>query len=188
MDPSVTLQVAATPSRPALVLRPWREEDIPALVEAYRDPALRRASSLVVDGEDSGLEWVRAEERGWTNGDRLAFAVLEEGADGEWGSVVGNVVLKGVTPGKTSAEVGYWTAAHARGRAVAPRALDALTAWAFDVFAGDGLTTLELLHQTDNPASCRVAEKTGFALDGILPASPPAYPNDGHVHVRRTGT
>ncbi|WP_406461159.1 GNAT family N-acetyltransferase [Streptomyces sp. NBC_01622] len=46
-----------------------------------------------------------------------------------------NVVLKDVSPGKSAAEVGYWTASPARGRGVAPRALDAVTDPAFDTFA-----------------------------------------------------
>ena len=41
-----------------------------------------------------------------------------------------------------------------------PRALDTLTSWAFDTFEADGLERLELPHQVDNPASCRVAQKS----------------------------
>ncbi|MFC9954149.1 GNAT family N-acetyltransferase, partial [Streptomyces prasinus] len=65
------------------------------------------------------------------------------------------------------------------GRGVAPRALGALADWAFTAFAHEGLTRLELLHQVDNTASCRVAEKAGFTQAGILPAAPPAFPLEG---------
>ncbi len=121
-----------------------------------------------------------------TAGDRYGLAVLEApagGGDGD-GRLVGGVVLKGAAPGAPAAEVGYWTAAHARGRTVAPRALEALTGWAFATFGPCGLERLDLLHQVDNPASCRVAEKSGYALDRILPGSPPEYPLDGHLHSR----
>ncbi len=80
--------------------------------------------------------------------------------------------------------MGYWTAAWARGRGVAPRALEALTAWAFAAFAEEGLVRLELLHQVDNVASCKVAEKSGYAFAELLDALPPEFPLDGHLHVR----
>lgn len=106
------------------------------------------------------------------------------------GRLVGGAVVKEIAPGKQSAEVGYWTVAHARGRGVAPRALEVLTTWAFDTFDAVGpvgLQLLELLHQVDNAASCRVAHKNGYELDRVLEAAPPDFPHDGHVHVRHQG-
>ncbi|MFE6050979.1 GNAT family N-acetyltransferase [Kitasatospora sp. NPDC056446] len=111
-------------------------------------------------------------------GTRYTFAVVEAGR------LVGTVVLKRGAPGGGTAEVGYWTAGPARGRGVAPRAVEALTVWAFDVFAEDGLGRLDLLHEGDNHASCRVAEKSGYPLLEIVPAFPP-YPLDGHRHSRK---
>ncbi|MFC9114514.1 MULTISPECIES: GNAT family N-acetyltransferase [Streptomyces] len=181
----VELQVAASPVSPPLLLRPWRMRDVAALVEVSQDPALRRWASSVVDTDAEGARWVQAQQRGWAAGNRFCFAVLEiqPGSAGE--QLVGNVVLKEVTSGKPAAEVGYWTAAHARGRGVAPRALEALTNWAFDTFAADGLERLEILHQVNNPASCRVAQKSRYDFDTILPAAPPSFPRDGHLHIRR---
>ncbi|WP_184757847.1 GNAT family N-acetyltransferase [Streptosporangium album] len=151
----VVLQVAATSSAPALVLCPWRETDVAALVAAWRDPALRRWSNAPVYDDAEAMRWLRAQQAGWAAGQRYGFAV--DAADGH---LVGNVVLKDVASGNASAEVGYWTAAYARGMGVAPRALDVLTAWAFATFGVHGLNRLELLHQVDNLASCRVAGKS----------------------------
>jgi RimJ/RimL family protein N-acetyltransferase len=67
---------------------------------------------------------------------------------------------------------------------VAPRALRALTYWAFTAFPDDGPKRLELLHQVDNTASCRVAQKSGYELITTLPAAPPVYPLAGHLHAR----
>ncbi|MFI6145177.1 GNAT family N-acetyltransferase [Streptomyces sp. NPDC051109] len=181
------LEAAATPTAPALLLRPWRPADTGDVVAVYRDAALRRWASAAVHDEASAAQWVRDQQRGWETGDRFAFAVVESGADGEEGRVLGQVVLKGALPGAASAEVGYWTAAPARGRDVASRALRTLTDWAFARFGGHGLARLELLHQADNPASCRVAHKCGYALAGVLAAQPPAHPADGHLHVRERG-
>ncbi|MFP3989028.1 GNAT family N-acetyltransferase [Streptomyces sp. E11-3] len=187
MDTSVVLHAAATPTAPALVLRPWRVADIGALVEVCRDPVLRRWTSHRVDSEADGVRWVEEQERAWAAGGRFSFAVLEVRSRAGQEELAGQVVLKDVAPGEPGAEVGYWTAAHARGRGVAPRALEALTGWAFDTFEGAGLKRLDLLHQVDNEASCRVARKSRYAFDHVLPASPPDYPLDGHVHVRRLG-
>ncbi|MFB7100875.1 GNAT family N-acetyltransferase [Streptomyces hydrogenans] len=185
MTATVLLTVDASPAGPSLVLRPWEREDAAALVGIWRDPALRRWTSTAVEDEADAVRWVREQERGWTSGERFGFAVLEGRADpGSAGAVVGNVVLKGAVAGAASAEVGYWTAAHARGRGVASRSLEAMTRWAFDTFGGDGLQRLDLLHQADNVGSCGVARKAGYAFDRILPASPPAFPLDGHLHAR----
>ncbi|MFJ3878329.1 GNAT family N-acetyltransferase [Streptomyces sp. NPDC090077] len=176
------LRSAATADLPALMLRPWREQDAPALVAAYADPFLRRWTAGPPDGADGGLRWVAEQRRGWEEGLRFAFAVVEPA--GAALVLVGGVVLKRPVPDGPSAEVGYWTVASARGRGVAPRALESLTGWAFATFGGSGLERLELLHQEDNGASCRVAEKSGYPFRAVLPAAPPAFPLSGHLHVR----
>ncbi|MFG3114570.1 GNAT family N-acetyltransferase [Streptomyces sp. NPDC048197] len=185
MTAPVPLHVDATTTTPALLLRPWRSTDVPALVEACRDPVLRSWTSVRVRDEADGLRWIEAQRQGWTTGDRFAFAIQEANPRCAPGQLMGHVVLKAVAHGKPSAEVGYWTAAPARGRGVAPRALQAVTDWAFRAFGTHGLHRLELLHRLGNQASCRVAEKTHFAFDRILPAAPPTFPLDGHLHVLR---
>ncbi|GGY01083.1 GNAT family N-acetyltransferase [Streptomyces djakartensis] len=183
-DTTPRLRVAATPAAPALTLRPWTAADAPGLLALSRDDALRHWTSLDVDDETSAARWLREQREGWEQGRRFAFAVEEAGPAGTAAAPAGHVVLRYAAPGAASAEVGYWTAARARGRGVAPRALGALTEWAFTTFARDGLTRLELIHQTDNSASCRVAEKSRYDFAAVLPAQPPAYPRQGHLHVR----
>ncbi|MER5951868.1 GNAT family N-acetyltransferase [Streptomyces sp. NPDC001904] len=187
MNDTVTLHSGATPTAPALVLRPWRTDDVAALVDVFRDPVLRHWTGSAVENEGDAMEWVRGQQRGWAAQDRFGFAILEAQPDVPHGQLAGHAVLKEVAPGKPSAEVGYWTAAHARGRGVAPRAVEALTDWAFDVLEADALEHLELLHQVDNPASCRVAHKSRYGLDRVLPAAPPSFPREGHLHIRRRG-
>ncbi|MFC8076602.1 GNAT family N-acetyltransferase [Streptomyces sp. NPDC057307] len=173
------------PGDPALILRPWADGDIRPLIEIYRDPLLRKWTRLPVTEVEDAVRWLAIQSDGWRTGQRLSFAVLErdrlEGDRTEADRLVGNVAVKrGAVPGDC-AEVGYWTAVEARGRGIASRALEALTGWAFDTL--DGVTRLELLHQIDNIASCRVAEKTGYAYERTLPARPP-FPLDGHRHIR----
>ncbi|MFF8912218.1 GNAT family N-acetyltransferase [Streptomyces sp. NPDC015032] len=175
---------SAGPEAGPLLLRPWLPADLPALIEAYRDPAMRAMLASQVTDEAEARLWLRVQQEGREAGTRFSFAVVDRDRSDE---LVGQVVLKYPAPGSGSAEVGYWTVASARGRGVAPQALGALTDWAFEAFAGDGLVQLNLLHQMDNEASCRVAEKSGYGFAEILPARPP-WPLDGHRHVRvRTG-
>ncbi|MFF5343475.1 GNAT family N-acetyltransferase [Streptomyces althioticus] len=188
MTDTLTLHAPPTPAAPGLVLRPWSTEDVPTLVDVFRDPAMRHWTSAAIENETDASRWIQDQLRGWAAGDRFGFAVLEQRPRSPHPQLVGNVVLKEVTPGSPSAEVGYWTAAHARGRSVAPRALDALTDWAFDAPAAGSLKRLELLHQVDNTASCRVADKSRYRLEGVLPAAPPAFPLEGHLHTRRRDT
>ena len=68
------------------------------------------------------------------------------------------------------AEVGYWTAPNARGRGVATEALGVLARWAFGAL---GAHRLELYHATENVASCRIADRCGFAYEGVARAALP---------------
>ncbi|WP_380284413.1 GNAT family N-acetyltransferase [Kitasatospora purpeofusca] len=172
---------AGAPRAEGLLLRPFRAQDAPALLGVHRDPTLRRYVRHRVSDLDEAARWLETQERGRAEGSRYSFAVLEEGA------LVGNVVLKRGAPGSAGSEVGYWTAAAARGRGVAPRALAALTVWAGETFAADGLVRLDLFHEGDNQASCRVAEKAGYPFEALVPAAPPQYPLDGHWHSRPAG-
>lgn len=182
---TVELRVDPAASAAGLLLRPWRDEDVEPLIEVYRDPVLRRWTSLPVESTEDALRWLAVQKDGWESRTRLSFAVLEDQRDAVESRLVGNVVLKRTDPSGGSAEVGYWTAAHARGRGVAVRALEALTVWALDAFAVEGLDRLELLHQVDNHASCRVAEKARYQFERVLPARPP-FPKDGHLHARHS--
>ncbi|SFY45053.1 Acetyltransferase (GNAT) domain-containing protein [Streptomyces atratus] len=112
----VTLQVDSTPSASALFLRPWNDGDVEPLVEAYRDPTLRRWTGLSVESIEEAVEWLELQRRGWATGKRLSFAVHEDRSGTGEGRLAGNVVMKRTSSSQESAEVGYWTAVHARGR------------------------------------------------------------------------
>ncbi len=178
------LRAAASGRQPALLLRPWCAKDIQNLLEIYRDPAMSASGRNRIETNDDACRWLERQQAGWADGTRLSFAVVCTDAAAAPARAVGNVVLKGRSADKDSAEVGYWTAAAARGRGVASAAVVKLTAWAFDSFGPDGLQRIDLIHQLDNVASCRVAQKSGYVLTGVLPADPPAFPLDGHLHTR----
>jgi RimJ/RimL family protein N-acetyltransferase len=204
------LCVPAVSRRPALILRPWRAADIPALAaemgreyptagmwsrpdeRPVRTALPGRAERRVgPDDERDAARWLASQDRGWRDGDRLSFAVLE--ADDVGGCVLaGNVGLKnreeaGLIGERETAEIGYWTAVAARGRGIAPAAVRAVTDWVFDALAGAGLRQIMLVHDVDNPASCRVAAKAGYPFLELSPANPPRWFTDGHIHLRLGG-
>ena len=200
------LSVPAVSRQPALILRPWSGADIPALAaEMSRDYLLggmwsrpdERPCRTVLRGgavrtaamdERDAVRWIASQNRGWRDGDRLCFAVLEADDVGRC-VLAGNVGLKnreetGRIGERETAEIGYWTAVEARGLGIAPAAVRAVTEWVFDAFAGASLRQIMLVHDVDNLASCRVAEKAGYPFRRLSPASPPHWFTDGHIHLR----
>ncbi|HEX7349857.1 GNAT family N-acetyltransferase [Brachybacterium sp.] len=158
----------------AVRLRPWVEADAPSVVAAYQEPGIQRwhARSMAT-GEAE--EWIAAAHASWAAETASSWAVDLDGV------LAGRMTLK-LDPGEGTAVAAYWTRDRARGHGVASRALRLATGWAFSV----GVHRVELEHSTLNPASCRVAGKAGFALEGTRRES--ALHADGwhdmHLHAR----
>ncbi|MFG2057382.1 GNAT family N-acetyltransferase [Micromonospora sp. NPDC048930] len=162
---------------PGLLLRPWRDEDAPAVLAALADPTIARWNAQDVADPAQALAWVRW-RADWSSGTHVSLAV----ADAADGTLRGSVSLHQIRDG--NAAIGYWTAAEARGRGVASRAVGALTAWGFDELV---LHRIELWHAVGNRASCRVAERAGYRLEGVLRESHrygDGRRHDEHLHAR----
>jgi RimJ/RimL family protein N-acetyltransferase len=142
-----------------LVLRPWTEEDVPALVEACNDPDIRRLIPVipVPYTERDGLAFVRGEVEG---SPEYSFAVAEGG------SLVAAIGM-GLNSHRYRGHIGYWVASWARERGVCTRALRLLSRWALDEL---GLQRVELITDPDNVASQRCAERVGFRREGVMRA------------------
>jgi RimJ/RimL family protein N-acetyltransferase len=198
---TVVLETAADRGGPALRLRPWLAADMPGLVAEmaceYPSYGLWSHPDLDVPGsphwtgprdDQEAARWLSGQDHGWECGDWLTFAVLDVSQD----RPVGHVSLKNRDGGKVGAgergEIGYWTAASTRGQGIASSAVRAVTAWAFAGFGADGLPRIMLVHDLDNPASCRVAEKSGYPFLELSPASPPHWFTDGHIHLAEAAT
>jgi RimJ/RimL family protein N-acetyltransferase len=184
-DSALTLPPSAT--SPGLLLRPWTEQDIPAMVAAYRDPVMRQWLRRPVTTAEEARRIIEARCADRRAGTGFSFAVLQSGADGAASDLVGGVSIRRLDRDATSGEVGYWVAASSRGNGIAPRALNAVCEWAFRLPRQRPLEQLELIHAVGNHASCRVADKAGFALTAVLPPLLPEFPNDGHLHIRLAG-
>ncbi|MGW5361492.1 GNAT family N-acetyltransferase [Actinopolymorpha pittospori] len=156
--PSGRLRALRQPTLPVdeLVLRPWRLSDAHAVVGAYQDPDIRRWHVRSME-EHEASAWLASWSRRWQEETGAGWAVTMDDM------LVGRVGFRTIDLGEGVAEIGYWTLPPARGRGVATRAARAVTAW---MFTHVGLHRIELSHSAVNPASCRIAEKAGFAYEG----------------------
>lgn len=113
------LTVRPTATTPGLLLRPWAEQDIPAMVAAHRDPVIRQWLRQPVTTADEARHVIRTRCADSDAGTAFSFAVLLAAA-GVPGDLVGNVSIRGLGEAAVSGEVGYWVAAPARGRVLPP--------------------------------------------------------------------
>ncbi|MFI7547130.1 GNAT family N-acetyltransferase [Actinoplanes sp. NPDC049599] len=161
-----------------LLLRPWEASDVPVFLAAYRDPEIQRWHTRQPASADHVRSWFAQYRRDWAQEQGGHWAVTGDG-----GAVLGRLAMRGWDLNDGVATCAYWMLPAARGAGVATRALAALSAWAL----GDaGFHRLELDHSTRNQASCRVATKAGFALEGTKRSA--AVHSDGrhdmHLHAR----
>ncbi|MFJ9088497.1 GNAT family N-acetyltransferase [Streptomyces sp. NPDC102384] len=161
-----------------LVLRTPEFTDAPAIHDAFQDPALRYWHIRGMESVDEARDWVTSTHEGWRE-ETAAQWFVAGAADG---APLGRMALRQMNLMEGVAEVGYWVLPAARGLGVAPRALAAMTDWAFDI----GFHRIDLLHSTGNEPSCKVALKADYPLEGTRRSS--ALHTDGwhdmHVHAR----
>ena len=145
-----------------VLLRRWRETDVAAQLEAFRDPLFERFSDWAPHTEAGARAYLAEHERARQAGKHIEFALVEP----EDNSVVlGGASLNNVDLEQGRAAIGFWLASHARGRGVATHAVRLICGWAFEDLR---LARLELTCGPDNRGSQGVAERCGFKRDGVL--------------------
>jgi RimJ/RimL family protein N-acetyltransferase len=146
-----------------LVMRPYEEEDIPALVEMMND--------------DLVTAWTNTPEP-YTAADALEFVTRGAPAEREQGRgivlavtefltqrLVGSVCLYHTDWRIRGTEAGYLTASWARGEGYACESMLALCRW---LFHEQDFARVELRTPADNTASQQVAQKIGCVSEGVL--------------------
>lgn len=145
-----------------VALRPWGPEDVPWLAAACQDPEVPRWTAIPAPyTEHDARLFVQVSERLRTTGLELSLAVVDAGD----GRPLGSCGLTRVDHEDRKAEIGYWVAAEARGRAVGTRATRLVARWALE---GLGYERVELLANPANEASQRLAARAGFTREGLL--------------------
>jgi RimJ/RimL family protein N-acetyltransferase len=109
---------------------------------------------------DFPRQWLALYEAGRRDGTREGFAAF----DGD-GRFVGLGLAFGIDRAEGEAELGYIVAPDARGRGLGTAILRALSDWAF---VETGVQRLRLVVDVENPASLRVAERSGYVREGVL--------------------
>lgn len=162
-----------------LHLRPWEPYDAPALVAAYADPDVRHWNRPDPLTEDRAVTRIARWRERWHTETSAVWALAP--ADGT--PAVGLIGLADIDLRGGSGEFMYWLLPAGRGAGATAESLSVLTRWAFEEL---GLHRLRITHSVSNPASCRVALKAGYPLEGTMRGALLHADgwHDEHLHAR----
>ncbi|WP_426364146.1 GNAT family N-acetyltransferase [Streptomyces sp. E-08] len=143
-----------------LRLRNFVPEDVDAVAAVCQDPDIQRWTVVPspYKREDAELFVHRLVPDGWRDDTEYSFAA--EPIEG--GPLLAAVTLS--SRGQGAWEIGYWLAKEHRGSGYMTEIVRALAHWAF---TGLGCTRLIWRAEVGNAASRAVAERAGFALEGV---------------------
>ncbi|MGW6707284.1 GNAT family N-acetyltransferase [Streptomyces sp. NPDC054956] len=171
--------VLGLPGAEGLHLRPWEPGDAPSLIRAGLEPDIRhwnRTDRLDLAGAEKRIARYG---RRWATEKAAAWAV----APAAGGQAVGLIGLADLDLRGGSAEIVYWLLPAGRGVGAMTEAVSAVTRWAFEEL---GLHRLRITHSVANPASCAVATKAGYPLEGTMRGALLHADgwHDEHLHAR----
>ena len=129
------------------------------------DEGVKRVTRVPL-GADAAFvtSWIGRYVTGWEDGSCAGFSIRDAESDAYWGfAAIVSLDLEGA-----EGEIGYMTLPAARGKGVASRSVELLTAWGFSEL---GLERLELHIDVANAASAAIARRTGYTLEGIRRSS-----------------
>ncbi len=157
-------------------LRPWRRADVPAVISAFTDPEITHWHVLRIDTPAAAEAWLAQWSDRWSAAEAAAWAITSDN------TAVGQIGLRNIDLVNATVSLSYWMLPTARGQGLAPRAIATLARWCFAL----GFQRIALQHSTRNHASCRVAEKAGYLLEGTLRNAWQLADgrHDVHVHAR----
>jgi RimJ/RimL family protein N-acetyltransferase len=133
-------------------------DDASVVVAGYSDPDVQRWMPYSYE-HDEAVEVIRKWNDDWRREAGACWAITHRYD----GTAIGRIALQDFDLISGSAELAYWVLPQFRGAGVASLSLAALSNWAFDEL---GLHRLDLNHSVQNPASCLVAVRAQFELEG----------------------
>ncbi|NUR21360.1 GNAT family N-acetyltransferase [Frateuria sp.] len=148
----------------ALVLRPWRPEDAPALQEAVLESVESVGHWLpwchTGYGLDEAKAWIGHCREGWIADEHFAFGIFEQGS----GALLGSTGLNQRNRVHHSAAMGYWVRHSRQRQGIARQAARLAARFGFERL---GLVRIEIVALPDNGASRRAAEQAGARFEAI---------------------
>ncbi|MFJ6757316.1 GNAT family N-acetyltransferase [Streptomyces sp. NPDC091273] len=161
------------------LLRPWEAGDVPTLVASGADPDIQHWNRTGHFTEAGAAERIARYRENWDTEQAAIWAV----APSSGGPAAGLIGLADLDLTGGSGEILYWLLPAGRGSGLMVPATEAVTRWAFDDL---GLHRVRITHSVANPASCAVATKAGFPLEGTMRGA--LLHTDGwhdeHLHAR----
>jgi RimJ/RimL family protein N-acetyltransferase len=145
----------------AVVLQPWTERDIEALLVGRNDPEVVRwtGSPFPYTREHAERYVLEETPQWWEEGSAATWAVH----DAVTGAVLGAVALHRIKDGE--GEIAYYTHPEGRGRGTTAEAVAAVCRWGFGAL---GLERIGWAAAVGNWGSRAVAQKVGFTFEGTL--------------------
>ncbi|GHI88259.1 GNAT family N-acetyltransferase [Streptomyces xanthophaeus] len=161
------------------LLRPWEPSDAPALIAAGLDPGIRHWNRTGSFTPDRAQQSIARYGRRWAAEKGAAWAL----APASGGPAVGLIGLADLDLRGGSGELLYWLLPAGRGAGLMTAATERVTRWAFEEL---GLHRVRITHSVANPASCAVATKAGYALEGTMRGALLHADgwHDEHLHAR----
>ncbi|WP_329461843.1 GNAT family N-acetyltransferase [Streptomyces sp. NBC_01431] len=163
-------------------LRPWRESDASVLEASCRDPEIVQWNRVEALSPRTAREKIARWGQRWTEEAAAIWAISRRDDAKAVGLIgIGDLDLRG-----GSGELLYWLLPAGRGAGAALDATLRVSRWALEEL---GLHRIRITHSVENPASCRVAERAGYTLEGTMRSA--LLHSDGwhdeHLHARVAG-
>jgi RimJ/RimL family protein N-acetyltransferase len=151
----------------SVVLRPWRDTDVPRIAEMFSDPAAQRWLPHLSRnfGETEAQAWLVSQRTRLAEGMSVGWCIADPGDDRSMGSID----VFGLERTGNEAEVGYGLHPEGRGRGLMREAIRLSVRHAVIPVedGGLGLARLALRAAVLNGPSRRVAESVGFREIGV---------------------
>ncbi len=161
-----------------LILRPWREDDLPSFAQMNADPEVMRYFLKPLTGDESREYFESFRQRMIENG--FGFWALEERSSGELAGFVGLNRPGYTLPFSPCVEIGWRLRKTFWGKGYAPEAAARALRVGFEEY---GLESIVAFTALPNMPSQRVMEKIGMSREGEFdhPMVPENHPLLRHV-------